>query len=55
MVRVSSKGLFRAQSTYTGRSGRKGIQGLLNLNRPKREKENKRTYIATKGGKEVQR
>lgn len=51
MVRVSSKGLFRAQSTYTGRSGRKGIQGLLNLNRPKREKENKRTSIATKGGK----
>lgn len=55
MVRVSSKGLFRVQSTYTGRSGRKGIQGLLNLNRPKREKENKRTYIATKGEKEVQR
>lgn len=55
MVRESSKGLFRAQSTYTGRSGRKGIQGLLNLNRPKREKENNRTYIATKGEKEVQR
>lgn len=54
MVRLSSQGLFRVQSTYTGRSGRKRIQGVLSLNRPKREKNN-RTFIATEGGKEVER
>lgn len=55
MVRVSSQGRFRVQSISTGRSGRKRIQGVSSLNRPKREKENNRTFIATEGGKEVKR
>lgn len=38
MVRVSSQGLFRVQSTHTGRSGRKRIQGVLSLNRAKEKR-----------------
>lgn len=55
MVRLSSQGPFTVQSKYTGRSGRKRIQGVLSLNGPKRQKENNRTVTATEGRKEAER